>query len=378
MSNPGDWITNDGARAHFLRLTQDTGIFLENRLAELASAFATSSTKRKAVRVSAESVTYGRDTEESPLRQIDQLVQFYKEFVLDDRTGIQLIMNVPIEAKYRRDVETCAVSYPTGSYRPALPIVSDLHGSSLGATLRTIKLFEGYKLSQPVFIEVEEGITPKRIFGENLVFSAAAALYDFIHFACAEHSIPIGESFIKKARLLERFEKYLAEKHYAWWAVILEWMNENLSSSLVARFNQEFLPDRCYFGVNVFIPVLFMNGPIHDLENATNKEAPVFRSCDAIITRVRVPRWPGRLRRDLLGYTAEAPLIITNQSGLAQLLTSCLDGFLAFETCLKRARPILGERWPIEAAFYQMALDRFLTGEESGVRSDLDVFHWLH
>lgn len=377
MSNPGDWIANDGARAHFLRLTEDTGIFLENRLAELASAFATSFTKKKGVRVRAESVTYGRDTEESPLRQIDQVVHFYKEFVLDDRTGIQLSMSVPIEAKYRRDVETCAVSYPSGSYRPTLPVVSDLHGSWLGTTLRTIDLLEGYKLSQPVFIEVEKGITPKRTFGENLVFNAAAELYDFIHFDCGEHSSPFGESFIKKAKLLERFEKYLAEKHYAWWSVIREWMNENISSALVTEFNREFLPDRCYFGVNVFIPVVFMNGPLHDLENATNKEAPVFRSCDAIMTRVRVPRWPGQLRRELLGYTVEAPLLITNESGLAKLLTSCLDGFLAFETCLKRARPTLGERWPIEAAFYQMALDRFLSSDESDVRSDLDVFQWL-
>lgn len=119
MSNPDDWIINDAARTQFLRLAQDTGIFLENRLAELASAFATLCTQKKGARVSAESVTYGSDTEESPLRQLDQRVEFYKEFILDDRTGIQLIMSVLIEAKYRRDVETCAVAYPSGSYRPA-------------------------------------------------------------------------------------------------------------------------------------------------------------------------------------------------------------------------------------------------------------------
>jgi len=104
----------------------------------------------------------------------------------------------------------------------------------------------------------------------------------------------------------------------------------------------------------------------------------VFRPCDAIITRVRVPRWPGQLRRELLGYTAEAPLLITNESGLVRLLTSCLDAFLAFEAALRQAQPEVAERWPIEAAFYQTALDRFLDKDEAAVRSDLDIFQWLH
>ena len=47
MSNPGDWIVNDDARAHFLRLTEYTAIFLEKRLAELAAAFAVSTTKKR-------------------------------------------------------------------------------------------------------------------------------------------------------------------------------------------------------------------------------------------------------------------------------------------------------------------------------------------
>ena len=189
---------------------------------------------------------------------------------------------------------------------------------------------------------------------------------------------PFGQSFVEKARLLPRFEKYLAETHYAWWASNSRMDERESLTTLVSEYNRECLPNRCYFGINVYVPVLFISGPLYDLVDATNKESPVFRSSEAIITRVRVPRWPGRLRRDLLGYTAEAPLIITNENGLAQFFTSCLNGFLAFEKCLKRERAALAERWPIEATFYQMALDRFLSSDESSLRSDLDVFQWIH
>ena len=155
-------------------------------------------------------------------------------------------------------------------------------------------------------------------------------------------------------------------------------MNENITSALASEFNRQCLPRRCYFGVNVYVPVIFIGGPIHDLADATTDDSPIFRSCDGMMTRVRVPGWPGRLRRELLGYTAEAPVFITNQAGLTPFLTTCLEGFLGLEASLKRVRPRFADRWPIEAAFYQMALVRFLEREDSALRSDLDIFQWLH
>ena len=229
-----------------------------------------------------------------------------------------------------------------------------------------------------MFVEVEKGATPKRVLGENLVFNSAAALYDYIHFDCErKHHAPMGHSFIEKAKLLERFEKYLAEKHYFWGQVIRDWMDRNLTPTLVREFNQQCLPRRCFFSVNIYVPLLFVNGPIHELVESTDK-SPDFQGCDLIMTRVRVPGWPGKLRRDLLGYTAEAPLLITNEKGIGRLLTACNDGFLVFEKVLKRSRTAFGERWAIEAAFYQMALERLLGEEDSALRSDIDFFQWLH
>jgi len=241
-----------------------------------------------------------------------------------------------------------------------------------------VNLLPDIELSQPVFVEVEKGTTPKRVFGENLVFNSAAALYDYIHFDCERHhGAPMGHSVIQKAKLLERFEKYLAEKHYYWPQVIRDWMDRNLTQTLVTEFNRDCLPRRCFFGVNVYVPVLFINGPIHSLVESAKKSTQ-FERRDLIVTRVRVPGWPAKLRRDLLGYTAEAPLLITNEDGISQLLIACNDGFLALEKILKRARSTFAERWPIEAAFYQMALERLLTEDDSSVRSDLDFFQWLH
>ena len=116
---------------------------------------------------------------------------------------------------------------------------------------------------------------------------------------------------------------------------------------------------------------LFVSGPLHELADASDPHDPLFRPCDGMITRVRVPRWPGKLRRDLLGYTAEAPLLITNDRGLRKVLISCMERFFALESTLKRSQSALGERWPIEAAFYQTALLHFLHDDDSEVRSDL-------
>ena len=176
MPNPGDWTANPGARGQFLRLAQDTGIFLENRLAELASAFAGEFTQRRGARINAESITYGSDTEESPLRQIDQRVQFYKEFVRDEPTGIQLIMDVPIEAKYRRDVETCAVAYPIRSIGQSyfsFPISTD---QSWGPVFVLESPLPTTNYAASLSVKLEKGASPNTCLRKGRILCGISAL----------------------------------------------------------------------------------------------------------------------------------------------------------------------------------------------------------
>src|SRR5258708_663382 len=128
-----NWSAIKGAVERVAEILKDSGALLETEVSKVCHQFANHHHKKQGVRVSTESITYGQDTEESPLRQIDQSLSLYKEFVLDELTGVQLHIHLPIEAKHRKDVEGFAIEYPPNSYRPRIPLVGFLHGSQLSA-----------------------------------------------------------------------------------------------------------------------------------------------------------------------------------------------------------------------------------------------------
>jgi hypothetical protein len=369
----GHWSGVTGAHNHVIRLLQDSGALLETQAAEACSRFVRATHQKKGISVSTESVTYGRDTEESPLRQIDQRVQMYKEFILDERTGVQSILSIPVEVKYRKDVEVFGINYPQKSYRPRMPTTGFFHGSQLSKTLLWTLLDE-IVLAQPIFLDITNGTIPRKVHEDNVAYNAAGALYDFIRFELQrEEEVTSYEGkIISDMRLLQRFEKYLGKKHYAWWSVIYAWIKENLTNVLAEEFNRRVGGGRVYYGLNVHVPVLIVNGPVW------RYKPPAIEPCGALLTRVRVPRWPGTLRQFLIRYTAEAPLVITNTDGLPRVLRLCMKWFRDTENTMKQADKQMLARWPIEAAFYRAVLAKHSQNEPGDrLQSDLDVFDWL-
>ena len=346
---------------------------LETQTADVCSRFVRATDHKEGISVSTESVTYGRDTEESPLRQIDQRVKIYKEFILDERTGVQWILSIPAEVKYRKDVEVFGINYPQKSYRPQMPTTGFLHGSQLSKSLLWTLLDE-VPLAQPVFLDITNGATPKKVHEESLAYNAAGALYDFIRFDLQgeEEVASYEEKIISDMRLLQRFEKHLRNKHYAWWSVIYPWMNENLTNVLAKEFNRRVGGGRVYYGLNVHVPVLIVNGPVW------RYRPPAIEPCGGFLTRVRVPHWPGILRRFLIRYTAEAPLVITNMNGLPKILRLCLKWFRETEKTMKQVDKQILARWPIEAAFYRAVIAKHSQDDPGDrLQSDLDIFDWL-
>jgi hypothetical protein len=169
-------------------------------------------------------------------------------------------------------------------------------------------------------------------------------------------------------RLVERFDQYLSEHRYAWWPVLNSWMQDSLSDSLVEEFNSRLGGGRVFHGLTAHVPVWCSNGSLW------NYKALNFDQCAAFLMRVRVPLWPGPLRRSLIRYTAEAPLIITNTSGLRQVLDHCLNWFLVTEDAMKAADAKIIQRWPIESAFYKAVVLKYASEYPSSrLRSDLDI-----
>lgn len=347
---------------------------MEADAAEACRRFVNDAHKKRGTRVSSESVAYGNDTEESPLRQIDQRVQFHKEFALDERTGVQWILSVPIEVKYRKDVESFGIDYPPNSFLPRMPFAGDFHGSQLSRGLPLMRL-DKVPLVHPVFLEITDGKTPKKVHEENLVYNAASALYDFIKFDLKEDDNgdeDHDQQIIGEMRLTDRFEKYLSEKRYAWWAVIHEWAQENLTSAITKEFNKRRGSGRVYYGLRAHVPVLCLNGSLWHYEQ------PAIEPCPAFLTRVRVPGWPGSLRRSLMRHTVEPPVVITNTEGLDKVLRLSLKWFGEVEAAMKLSPAPTLERWPIEAAFHRAALSKYSQDYPgTRLRSDLDIFDSL-
>lgn len=371
-----NWTESNGARDRVAELLEESGTLLESHLSEICQAFSGDHRNKKGVRLSAEAITYGHEDNLSSLRQIDHRVSLYKEFILDERTGVQLMVDVLAEAKFRRDVEIVGADLPKGSYRPRLPLAGFLHGSRLSRGIESLTPFEGLPLMNPVLLEIAGGTTPKKVYGENLVHNAAASLYDFITFDLKEATeaevVAEEEKILSDMGLPQRFQKYLAETHYWWAAVLRDWMAENLTDTHSREFNRRLGAGRVYHSVHGYVPILFLNGEVWRYLR------PGFKPCDSLLTRVRVPNWPGGLRASLIRYTVEAPLLVTNAGGLRSLLDSSLEWFFGIEKALRVSDETFRPRWPIEAAFFKALVKRELAEHpERSLRSDLDTFQWL-
>jgi hypothetical protein len=303
-------------------------------------------------------------------------VHFYKEFQLDEQTGIVLNVSVPIEAKWRKDIEAFGIRLPPESYMPRVPVASALYGSSLGyAVLLPEQPFHDAPLTRLVFLEIEEGKTPKKIHKENLIFNVSSKLFDFSKFDFTCHDSQIGRDFVVRHKLLNRFDYYLREKNYAWWSELRGWMDENLTEATCNTFNKNyFVGRRVFFTVRAHLPILCVNMPLHEVVESKDNLL-IFKNCDWMVSRVRVPSWPGPLRTRLIRYTVEPPLVITNLAGLPLFLQKVFSWFLEIEQSLRRTKPQVKKRWPLEASFFQAAVNKYMQDQEEGeIRSDLDAF----
>jgi hypothetical protein len=372
------WKENQGASEHVFRLLEESGALLEQRVSEKSREFVRSIHNKHGVRADSNSVAYGLDTEESPFRQIDQCVSLYKEFVIDERNGIALRAQIPIEVKNRRDVEVFGIEYEPDSYRPRMPIMTAMQGSRLSLTIKNTVPFERVPLLGPVLLEIKDGATPQKVFEENLVYNAAGAIYSFIEFNLSpssdnDGSHTYGSEIIRKMGLVEKFEKYLSKKNYGWWVVMYWWMRSNLTDALATEFNRRIHPGLPHsilsHSIDAYFPILCVNGSLW--RHSPSK----FSECEALLTKVRVKGWPGKFRQRVLYYTAEVPLLVTNPNGLVGLFREALRWFLKIEKGLKSADRMTKHRWHIESAFYQAAVRHFMHQQPwSEIRSDSDFF----
>ncbi|MDA0364454.1 MAG: hypothetical protein O3B31_02420 [Chloroflexi bacterium] len=310
-------------------------------------------------------------------REIDQLVQLYDEFEVDERTGVQLVMQIPVESKSRVGVD--AFAFPSGdpTVSNAFPVVSDFAGSDLFRILSASSVAINHlpHAADVAFVEISDGTTPKGIHKESVVFNAAAALYDFVSFEIgSDVGLSVQHQLINE--LTDSFDAHLREKRFPWWSVLRRWMSENVSPR-AEEFNERS-DHRVYYSVRVYLPIVCLNSGLYHVRLTDDAQIDGFDETDAFVASIRKHGWPGAMRFHLLERTAEVPVIVTNADHISGVLDTAEDWFRLIRKTLLDNSPSLAGRWAIEAAFFQRVIRNLGQDEMSdGYRSDLDVSRWL-
>jgi hypothetical protein len=372
-----DWISNEGASQRVIGLLRQAGVPHELRIAAICREFCSLYPRTSHPHASTQKLVYSPDPG-GEFREIDQFLQLYDEFQVDELTGIQLMLDVPIECKHRSNVAYFAFPVPGLPSRSAFPIVSHLAGSDYFRDLiSTYQQVESLPPADLTLVEIDAGRTPKAVYKENVIYNAAA-LYDFVLFELRDGATPRTRGDAIIARLFQDFQEYLARNHYAWWSVLRQWMAANVRPK-APEFNRRYFDGhRLYHSVTAHFPIVCVSGDLFRVSCDDHGDITGFEKTFSCISGIRKHGWPGAARFALLKRTAEVPVVVTNSSGLCSVLEVAAKWYRAIHDALRRANPQAIEAWPIEAAFFQHAAQHFSNSEpDGGYRSDLDITKWL-
>jgi hypothetical protein len=379
MTPRSEWLGNKQATARVKELLEKAGLPLELAAWSEAEEFRRR-VETEDLHVRTERIVYG-PTDESALREVDFCTTLYQEFQVSDVLGIQLILEVVLECKYREDVEVFGFPRPDKLGRPpAFPVVTDLAGSDLATRLGSaVPMSLAANILGIGLVKIDKGRTPKSPIEERLDYRAGAQLYDYITTALApEDAEEPGDLHPTVKALLDSFVSYVRENHFAWWSVLRRWKREQIGTSEVKAFNQWAVGRKgpLYTSVTAYLPVLCQNGPIYSVRLTHAGKPRAFTPEDYLVTGLRVPRWPAAGRGRSISVTPEVPLVVTNVSGISQVLESSLQWFAGLRQLLQNAPAEEKERAYLEAEFCQAVRQRFQENE-SLYRSDYDVETWL-
>jgi hypothetical protein len=377
-----EWRTKDGATGQVKNLLEQAGLPLELQVAELCTKFRASHATAKEVHITSEKIVYSTSVAENNYREVDQRIKIYEEFGIGELTGIQLIVNMPIECKYRRDVECFAFPLSDETAHYGFPILSQFAGSELSRSLAaSYTSLEGIGRTSTILVEVEGGKTPHKIHKENLIYNAAGSLYDFVIFDLSpeedvEEKSP--DQIDDELNLFSQFKDYLENKRFVWWSVLREWISK-IESETCDVFNQKYFSGhRIYHAVSAHLPIVCINGPIYRVQWNSSSGIQSFDEIPYCLSSIRKRSWPGKARFKLAARAPEAPVIVTNPNGLNSVLEIGFSWYKEIRDSLTRINSEAERRWALESLFFDQVVRYYIKEEsERGYRSDLDFGQWL-
>jgi hypothetical protein len=368
------WTSNTKATDRVKTLLEQAGIPLELEVSGICSEFCASHLDAK---ISSDRIIYSTADRMDTYREVDQNVQIYEEFEVNDFTKVQFIANISIECKYRKDIEVFAFPLTKGDYFRRFPVHSNFCGSAFFRILRNAySSCSELPLANIVLIEVENGQTPKKVHSENLIHKAAGALYDYIKFDLSPEErieLTYSDRLVDELGLLKEFEVYLSEKRYFWKSALNNWIS-SLPERKCSLFRESYYGgDPPYHSLCTHLPVVCVNGPLYCTKWSAQNKIETFHEIPFCFTVIRKHGWPGLAYSGLMTRSPEVPAIVTNARNLHKVLEIGFNWYKEIYEGLIGAQKKVLDRWPIEACVFQRVMRHFHQKEtESGYRSDLD------
>lgn len=368
------WLGSE-AKKEVIRLLERAGTPLEIKVRSSCNKFCQSRSKSDQIYVSTEKVVYAPTSSEEKYREIDQKVQIYEEFEVGELAGIQLMVNLPIECKYRVDIEAFgfAASCSSGNIYEKFVISGSPAGSTYFSCLHnSYSCLSELHPFDIVLAKIKGGTTPESIYGENLIYNAAGSLYDFILFDSEDFKENVGNDPLVD-ELFEKFQNYLREHQYYWAHVLRNWIAEKISFEQCERFNQKYFGDsRPYHTIIAYLPIVCINGPLYRVMLDSELNVEGFKEVSFLATSIRKQGWPGLIAIELLSKDPVVPVAVTNPSGLNNILEIGFEWYQMIKNVLQVTPRTIVRRWPLESAFFRKAYNLYAGKESVRYRSDLD------
>ncbi len=368
------WPKNVGARDHVQALLAESGVLLEARVARVCQRLVTVYDGHQGMILRTEQLVYGSTFSDQPLREIDQLVTMYQEFELSNAVGIQLLLNVPIEAKHRRGAQVFGVEVD-GS-RPssgALPVAGGLARSTLVREFVATQLPDFMMhdaLRRFAVLLFKDDGAPWKHSDESLIYKAAASLYDFIRASASEHESPNATLRATEAGLIDEFDEFLQATHYPSW-VARRWARDLPLERAKAYSESVIGTGPLYHMIDIYCPLVCMDAPAYAVELDGVGEATAFDERAALLTSVRVAGWPFPPGASLARQGPEAITTIVTFDGLEPALKDLVDLFGRIKSSLAGANEDDVARAVLEQDFLTAVDERYV--EPGLYRSDLQL-----
>lgn len=355
-----EWLANADATNHVKNLLLKAGLPLEMQTSEVCRKFISNhGNTNLAIRFSAGRTVYGDENTDNASREIDQVLKMSSNITISKDRVIYLSLFVPIECKHRNNLEVFGFPYKdVGLETIAYPVITDsLNGSSMvNKITKSLPAIMNDKVLYGIsLLEIEAGKTPKGVIGEDLVYKAGTALYDYVKSWIDASPEQDQERIVEKLPTfgdIQRMMNY-AKSFRGSWPFIKSVMN-SWTEDIIDNFNRQYVDgDWTYHGIDIFLPLLCVDAPLYSVEVSENTELQSFHAKELLTTGIIVPRWPKSSPYYLANPSSESLLGITNPQSLNSVLESVYEWFLSIIQLIEQAPTKDKERMFIEAAMFR-------------------------